>query len=60
MKGNPQDALLAAANIVGLYPCILNEAGLKGLREVLDRRTNKRVSTNNLVKMAEFVLKNNH
>ena len=60
MKGNPQDALLAAANIVGLYPSILNEAGLKGLREVLDRRTNKRISTNNLVKMAEFVLKNNH
>ena len=44
---------------VGLYPNIPQEAGLKSLKEALDRRREKKISTEDLVKMAEFVLKNN-
>ena len=35
------------------------EAGLSSLREALDKRTCKEIPTENLIKMAEFVLKNN-
>ena len=34
--------------------------GLRALKEVLDRREEKKISTEDLVKMAEFVLKNNY
>ena len=55
----PNDALLVTADIVGLYPSIPHEAGLSTLREALDKRTCKEIPTENLIKMAEFVLKNN-
>ena len=41
--------------VVGLYPSIPHEAGLKALKEALK----KALSTNDLIRMAEFVLKNN-
>ena len=56
----PEDAFLVTADVVGLYPNILQEAGLKSLKEALDRRREKKTSTEDLVKMAEFVLKNNY
>ena len=46
------------ADVVGLYLNIPHEAGLKLLKEALDRREIK-ISTEDLVKMAEFVLTNN-
>ena len=46
--------------MVGLYPNIPHDLGLKALREVLDKRESKPVSTDDLVRMAEFVLKNNY
>ena len=55
----PNDALLVTADVVGLYPSIPHEAGLNALREVLDKRKCKDIPTENLIKMAEFVLKNN-
>ena len=55
----PNDALLVNADVVGLYPGIPHEAGLSTLREALDKRTRKEIPTENLIKMAEFVLKNN-
>ena len=53
------DALLVTADVVGLYPSIPHEACLSALREALDKRTRKEMPTENLIKMAEFVLKNN-
>ena len=47
------------AAVVGLFPCISHEAGLSALREALGTRTCKEIPTESLIKMAEFVLKNN-
>ena len=44
---------------MGLYPSIPHEAGLNALKEALEKRTRKDIPTENLIKMAEFVLKNN-
>ena len=46
------------AVIVDLYFSILYEAGLKGLRKVLYKREEHVVPTNELIRMADFVLKN--
>ena len=49
-----------------LYACIYklyiytNQAGLKGLREALDKRKKHNLPTSKLVKMAQFVLKTNY
>ena len=48
------------SDVVGLYPSIPDEAGLRALKEVLDRREEKKISTEDLVKMAEFVIRNNY
>ena len=53
LKDVPNDTLLITANVVGLYPNI----PLKG---ALDKRENKNIATNDLIKMTEFVLKNNY
>ena len=55
-----KDSILVTADVVGLHPSILHEAGLKALEKALNNRTNKKVSTENLVKMAKFVLKSNY
>ena len=44
------------ADVVGLYPNIPHKA----LKEALDRRREKKISMEDLVKMAEFVVKNNY
>ena len=33
----PDNAILVTADVVGLYPRIPHEAGLRGLREALDK-----------------------
>ena len=55
----PNDALLVTADVVGLCPGISHKAGLSALREALDKITHQEIPTENLIKMAEFVLKNN-
>ena len=55
----PGNAILVTADVVGLYPRIPHEAGLRALREALDKQDKKCIPTEDLVKMAEFVLKNN-
>ena len=54
-----KDSILVTADVVGLHPSIPHESGLKALEKALDNRTNQKVSTEYLVKMAKFVLKNN-
>ena len=55
----PYNAILVKADVVGLYPSIPHEAGLRELREALDKQDEKALSTEDFVKIAEFVLKNN-
>ena len=50
---------MVTADVVSLYPSIPHEAVLKTLRKALDNRENKQFPTENLLKMAEIVLKNN-
>ena len=45
--------------MVELYRCIPNVAGLKALKNDLDGGENKYIPTEKLLKMAEFVLRNN-
>ena len=60
LKNIPDNAILVSADVIGLYPSIPHKAGLRALKEVLDRREEKKTSTEDLVKMAEFVLKHNY
>ena len=59
MGSIPDNAILVTADVMALYPRISHDAGLKALREVLNKREQKKVPAEELVKMADFVLKNN-
>ena len=50
---------LVTADAVGLYPSIPHNVGLRALKEALDKREQKKIPTEDLLQMAEFVLKNN-
>ena len=56
----PENAILVRLNVVGLYPSIPHEAGLKSFREVLNKRKQHSIPTSELISMADFVLKNNY
>ena len=56
----PENAILVTADVVGLYPNIPHKVGLRALREALNKRDEKTIPTEELLKMAEFVLKNNY
>ena len=43
--------------MVGLYPSITHEVGLRALREALNKRDDKTIPTEKLLKMPDFVLK---
>ena len=47
------------ADVVGFYPSIPHKAGLKALKNTLDKRKQKHIPTEKLINMAGFVLKNN-
>ena len=53
-KNIPDNAILVTADVVGLYPSIHHEAGLRALKEALDRRKEKKISSEDLVKMAKI------
>ena len=52
--------MLVTADVVGLYPSIPNNEGLEVLKKQLDNFYEKSIPTEDLVKMAEFDLKNNN
>ena len=56
----PESTILVTAGVVGLYPNIPHNAGLKALNNILEAREHKVVSTDDLVKMAHFVWENNY
>ena len=43
-----------------MYPYIVHNAGLKALNNTLEEREHNAASTDDLVKMARFVLENNY
>ena len=47
------------ADVVGLYPSIPYKAGLKALKNALEKREQKHIPTKKLINMAKLVLKNN-
>ena len=47
------------ADVVGLYPSIPHSQGLNILKKQYEKYSNKKVSTDNIGKMADFVLKSN-
>ena len=48
----PENAILVTADVMGIYPSIPHEA--------MDKRDEKTIPMEELLKMAEFVLKNNY
>ena len=59
MRSIPDNAILVTADVTALYPSILHNVGLNVLRDVLDKKEQKKIPTEELVQMAESVLKNN-
>ena len=55
----PEGAILVTADVVGLYPSIPHSEGLDILKKQYENYPNKKVSTEDIGKMADFVLKNN-
>ena len=55
----PEGATLVTADVIGHYPSISNGAGLEALRKILSERDSPKVPTEDMVLMAEFVLKSN-
>ena len=55
----PEDAIMVTIDVVGLYPSIPHEEGLSAIKNALDGRQKKEVSTESLCELAEIVLKNN-
>ena len=55
-----EDSIICTIDVVGLYPSIPNEEGLSFLRNTLDKRSNKNVTTDTLIELAELVLQNNY
>ena len=47
--------MLVMAGVVGLYPSIPHKAGLGALKKALENRLVKKIPTENLIKMEEFV-----
>ena len=44
---------------MGTYPSIPHDAGLQALYKKFEERADKKISSTDVVKMAEFLLKNN-
>ena len=55
----PEGFFLVTADVVGLYPSIPHKEGILALKSKLEEQTSSKIPTNDLVKLAEFVLKNN-
>lgn len=55
----PEGCIFCTIDVVGLYPNIPHEEGLKALKVALEARENKNISTKSLMELAECVLKNN-
>ena len=59
-KNIPSNSILVIADVVGLYPSISHESGLNAIKEAFENRARKSVPTSGILKVLEFVLKNNY
>ena len=55
----PEGSFLVTADVVGVYPSIPHKEGTLALKTKFEEQTSAKIPTNDLVKLAEFVLKNN-
>ena len=55
----PDGAILVTIDVVGLYPHIPHDEGLTAVRKALDNKCDAEIPTNDIVDLAELVLKNN-
>ena len=55
----PKGTILVTADVVALYPSIPHDGGLEVFRKQYDKFKDKIVPTEDIIKMANFVLKNN-
>ena len=55
----PEGAILVTADVVGLYPSIPHTEGQEFLRKQYDKFLQKKVPAEDVIKMADLVLKNN-
>ena len=56
----PEGAILVTIDVVGLYPHIPHNEGLEAIRKILNTRTNQAIPTDDIVNLAELVLRNNN
>ena len=54
----PEGSFLVTADVVFLYLSITHKEGISALKSKLEEQTSSKIPTNDLVKLAEFVLKN--
>ena len=54
------NTILVTADGVGSYPSIAHEFGLNAIKEALHNRERKSILTEDILKMLEFVMKNNY
>ena len=52
----PDSSFLVTADVVGLYPNIPHKEGILALKRKLEELTSSKIPTNDLVKLAEFVI----
>ena len=55
----PENSILCTMDVVGLYPNIPHEGGLKATENALNRRDDKSLTTDSLMELANLALKNN-
>ena len=60
LQNIPKGTLLVSFNVFGSYPHIPHEEGLQIMKKYLDKREDQSVTSENLYKLAEIVLKHNY
>jgi hypothetical protein len=60
VKVSENALLVTADDVTSFYACIPHEDGLRALHTNLEEREDKTVSSESLISLAEFVLKNNY
>ena len=59
LRDLPDDFILCTIDVVRLYPNIPHSEGLEAIPKALDKRKDQTISTDSLILLGEFVLKNN-
>ena len=60
LKEVSKDAIMATAEVIDLYPSIPHNDGVETIRRTLDERVNRKIGTEDFIKMRQFVLKNSY